>query len=120
MKRWRIVLAVLVLALPAALARDDDPADARARELAAQVVEEPSVPAKAFDKAFLAAVPAEKVAKLLADMWQEGGKVVSVKRLSGDRHSGKFLLEQERGTRTECTIGVHEKAPHQIATLWLK
>jgi len=73
-----------------------------------------------FAKDFLAKVPATKMAEILSGMFAEGGKVVSVKRLSGDRLQGKFELTQEKGARTECTIGVAEKAPHRVESLWLK
>lgn len=121
MKRFGVLAVVFALALTVALAGDDDdPALERAREIAALVVEKPSVTASSFAKTFLDAVPTGQMEKLLSAMWKEGGKVVSVKRLSGDRLSGKFVLEQARGARTECTISVTDKAPHRIAGLFLK
>src|SRR5579872_3574232 len=97
------VAALFSVALTATFAQDqDDPADERARELSKQVVEKPHLDADAFTKSFLNAVPTAKLSVLLADMFQKGGKVVSVKRLSGDRLQGKFELEQEGGARTEC------------------
>src|SRR4051812_46128275 len=125
MKRWKLVAVVLALGagtlVATAVARDeDDPADAHVREIAALVVDEPDVPAKLFAKAFLDAVPPAKIGQLLAGMFKEGGKVASVRRVSGDRLSGRFVLTQERGNRSECTIGVTEKPPHKIVTLYLK
>jgi hypothetical protein len=118
--RKLIVAAVILLAFGGVFAQDDDPAEQRVRELAKAIVEKSHLEADAFTKAFLAAVPTAKLEPVLADMFAKGGKVTSVKRLSGDRLQGKFELEQERGERSEVTIGVEKTAPHRIASLWLK
>ncbi len=117
----RLVAVLLAFTVATALAHpDDDPAEARAKEIASLVVEEPDVPAATFAKEFLAAVPTAKMEQLLAGMWKEGGKVVSVKRVSGDRLHGRFTFVQERGARTDCTINVGEAEPHKISGLYLK
>jgi beta-lactamase class A len=121
MRRKVLLALLLAITVSAAVALDDDdPVEKRVREVAALVVAKPSVPDELFGKAFLSAVPASKVAEILAQMHKQSGKVVSTKRLSGNRLSGKFELLQERGARTECTIGVSEKEPHRIETLLLR
>ena len=118
--RKLIVAALILLVFGGAFAQDDDPAEQRVRELAKAIVEKPHLDADAFTKSFLAAVPTTRLEPVFADMFAKGGKVVSVKRLSGDRLQGKFELEQEKGERSEVSIGVEKTAPHRIASLWLK
>lgn len=115
-----VLFGLLAVSFLALAAPDDDPAERRASELAVLVLENPDVPAKMFSKTFLAQVPAKKIESILADLYAQGGKIVSVKRLSGDRLQGKFELGHERGARTECTIGVAAKEPHRIESLWLR
>ncbi len=121
MKRAFLLAALALIALSAASARDDDdPVAARAKEIADLVVESPDVPAKMFAKNFLAAVPAKKMGSILGNVFEEGGKVTSVERLSGDKLQGRFELVQEKGTRTQLTLSVTADAPHRIEGLWLK
>jgi hypothetical protein len=120
MKRALVLAALVLVAVTAFGGDDDDPALARAKEIADLVVESPKVPASMFAKNFLAAVPARKMSEILGQVFEEGGKVTSVERLSGDRLQGRFALRQEKGSRTQLTLSVSAEAPHRIEGLFLK
>src|SRR5437762_591194 len=119
MRRALVVLVGLAL-VGAALAGDDDPVEERIRDVAKLVAARPSGTGEVFAKSFLAAVPLAKLEEILCQLHEQGGKVVSVKRLSGDTLTGKYELEQAKGTRLEVTIGVEAKEPHKVNTLYFK
>lgn len=118
----KTALASLLLALPSTAAQDPAPdtlLERRAKDVVALIVGEPTWADDLFNPSFLKAVPPEKMREICRSLHKAHGPVAAHTLLRRDSDvAGSFEFVFENGSVVSVKLGLLQKPPHSIVTLW--
>ncbi len=116
-----LVIALGLLAVPSAPAQTaGGPMAQRLAQLQALFAAEPHQPEELFHAAFLAQVPAARLAGIFSQYHGQGGAVAAVATTAAKgEFAGEYRFTTVRGMSFPVTLAVDPAPPHLITGLWL-